>query len=282
MKWFRLVIGILCIALVIVYHVFPNIVSIVKILRLDAFTYSLIIVALVTFFWNQIVRLSHNVLKAEKRLILIFILIGLLVLHLFSSTKKIDINALWLISLAGIMFILPGLEIFIPYVKRLKVGDVEIELGDLKREVEKATEAVNQQADSSLTTSDQLTLKDSNQKVDSDIQTVLEIAGKSPKAALLLLYAKIEASIHNLFEQADIALPRTYSLNRLVELGVRDLGFPPEVLSAVREFSNVRNHVAHGVSLEIDDNVVLSVITTGTQLLKTISAIKPPKPISSS
>lgn len=270
--WVRRIVFILCIGLLIVYHLFPDIVDVAKVLRLDGVSLSLFTIAIGVFFWDQVVSLGRSVRKTEKRWIVIIFCVGLVVAGLLSPMMKIDTNAIWLIGIAAIVFVLPNLRSLMPYVKKIRIGDAELELreeiGVLEKEVERAKGAVAEQGGAVVS-------EDAARKASSDVEKILEEAARSPRAALLLLSAKIEEQLRRVLEQAGIDHTRAYSSTRMVELGVKHQIFPPEILSAFRDFSTVRNRVAHGAAFDIDDSYILSIISLGTQLFTVVSAIEP-------
>jgi len=245
---------------------------VLKAIRVDVFTLSLLIIGIGAFFWDQIVSLGSGAKNTEKRWIVIILCVALVLAGLWSPTLKIDTNGIWLIGIAAIVFILPNLKSLMPYVKKIKIGDAELELREeisiLEKEVEKAKDAVSEQGGAVVS-------GEAARKATSDVEKILEEAAKSPRAALLLLSAKIEEQLRRVLDQAAIAYPRASSAPRMVELGVKYQIFPLETLSAFRDFSTVRNRVAHGAAFDIDDSYILSIISLGTQLLNVVSAIDP-------
>ncbi len=270
--WIRAFISVFCASLIVTYHVLPKIIEdVAKIMRIDLFTSSLFMVAIVALFWNQVVSLGRSARRTEKRFVVVILCTIFVVAGMLSPTMKIDSNAIWLIGIAAIVFVLPNLRSLMPYVKKIKIGDAELELREdisvLEREVERATDAVAEQSGTTA-------LKGSDNKAASDVEKVIEEAAKSPRAALLLLSAKIEEKLRRVLRDADIDYQPVSSSTRLVELGVKHQIFPLEILSAIRDFASVRNRVAHGAAFDIDDSYILSIISLGTQLLNVISAIE--------
>lgn len=171
--------------------------------------------------------------------------------------------------IAALLFVLPELKTVTPYVKRVKFGDVELELkeqiGNLVKEVEKAREAAVEKSSTGIP-------KESSQKISTEVEQVLQESSKNPRAALLLLSSKLEEQLRNRLVDAGISL-RPYSISRSVEIGVQRGLFPQEFLPAFRDFWAVRNRVAHGAAFDVDDTYILSLISLGTQLLKLLSTI---------
>lgn len=271
--WFQRITFVVCIGLIVVYHIFPNLVDTIKVVRVDAVTVSLLAIGVIALSWNRLIVFGKNLRRTERRILLVVICGIIVIAGMLSPAMRIDTNAVWLIGIAAIVYFLPNLKSLMPYVKRIKIGDTEVELREeissLEDVVDKAGSAVAQKEGASVS-------KDTaRRRVTADVEKILEEAAKSPGAALLLLSAKLEEQLRLALEEADVDYSRVTSLTRLADLGVKREVFPPEILSAIREFSDVRNRVAHGAAFDIDDSYILSIISLGTQLLNIVSAIEP-------
>lgn len=203
-----------------------------------------------------------------KRVVTIGVCFVLIVVRWVWPNLRVDSTTLWLVAIAAVLFLLPDLKALVPYIKRIKFGDTELELkekiGRLDPEVQKARDAASVQGDSELT-------EEALERVSNEIDKILEQSAQAPRAALLLLSSKIEQELRKRLENAGTGV-RNYSAIRSVETGVRERVFPEEFLSAFRDFWAVRNQVAHGAAFDVPDSYILSLVSLGTELLKALTS----------
>jgi hypothetical protein len=194
-----------------------------------------------------------------KRTLIALICFGFAALRVVFPGATVDSVSVWLLAIAAAMFILPELQAVLPYIKRLRVGDTEIELVEkLEKEVAQATASVAGQ-----------TLAASANSADD----LFREAGRSPEAALLLLSSKLEQQVRQRLMEAGMPEAQTLmSLPALLERGVERGLFSESVLSAIRDFWNARNAIAHGRAFIVPDSTLYSLISLGTQLLQAVSA----------
>lgn len=190
-----------------------------------------------------------------KRVFIALLCLAFAVVHAVNPEASIDATSVWLLAIAGLMFLLPDLKTLLPYLKRVKVGDTEIELEKLGREVDKATESV-----ASLTT-------------DTSVDEVLHEAGRSPQAGLLLLSSKMEEQVRERLRAAGVKEAGSMMpLPKLVEKGVQQGLYGESILPALKDFWAARNDVAHGRAFDVSDQTLYSLISIGTQLLRALTA----------
>ncbi len=193
---------------------------------------------------------------------------------LFIADKQIwhkiqfDPVTIWLIIIIAFFLILPNPQVILPYVKRIKLWEAEIELKEEIKELEKEVEKVQ---DLKTDTSDSR----ASSTIASDVVEVLHASSKDPRAALLLLSAKIEGEVKKRLEEAKIQLSKRYTpASEAVSVGVKAGIFPPELLPAFRDFWSVRNRVAHAEGFDVPDSTIFSLISLGIELLKFVSTDK--------
>ncbi len=181
---------------------------------------------------------------------------------------QFDPVTIGLIIILAFLIILPNPQVIFPYVKRIKVWEAEIELKEDIKELEKEVEKVQ---DLKTNTSDSRV----SSTLSSDVLEVLNASSKDPRAALLLLSAKIENEVMKRLEEAKVQLSKRYTpVLEAVSIGVKAGLFSPELLPAFREFWSVRNRVAHAEGFDVPDSTILSLISLGTELLKFVSTDK--------
>lgn len=203
-----------------------------------------------------------------KRVLVSLICLALAVIRIFRPDSIIDGNTVWLLVIAVVVIIGPDLKVLIPFIKRIKIGDTEIELAaqaaKIGEEIEKVKDEVGAQENWEIPdrTTDQ-------------VNQVLQDAKNDPRAAFLLLASRIEEEVRSRLREVDVPQSRQFtSLPRLVEYGVDRKIFPQQVLPVFKDFWYIRNKVAHGQAHDIERETILSLISVGTDILRLISIEK--------
>jgi hypothetical protein len=103
------------------------------------------------------------------------------------------------------------------------------------------------------------------------VRDVLSEAGTSPKAALMLLSAQLEAESRRLIQESTGEPPRPgpaplHNIGALVRLGV-----PNDLARSMRQFWEIRSRIVHGY--EADEANVLRAIDIGLRLLSVLKAL---------
>jgi len=204
-----------------------------------------------------------------KRWVIVIFCVALILARYIYPSIQIDTTTVWLVAIAAIAFLFPEIKSFTPYIKRVKIGDTEVELKDqiekLNNEVDKAQEAASEKS-----TPEVKDLGALNQAL-FEVESILENIGQDPRATLLLLSSRIEKQLKVRLLETGINIDRVYSLRELSRLAVTKGILPKEFAAALDDFSNVRNRVAHGEAFDVDDNVIYSLISIGIKLLQMVS-----------
>ncbi len=200
-----------------------------------------------------------------KRWLIIVICLGLVAIRLIWPHIQFDAVTIWLVVIAAFFLIIPDPRAFFPYIKRVKLWEAEIELKEevkeLGKEVDKVQESVANKPGVEVSKS-----------LSPEVEEVLRESSKDPRAALLLLSAKIESQVKKRLQEAN--LNTRYPLGKAMEVGVDAGLFPREILSAFRDFWAVRNRVAHAEAFDVEDSTILALVSIGTELLKVLSTEK--------
>ena len=203
-----------------------------------------------------------------RRLLIVVVSIAFILDRQIWHKIQFDAVTIWLVVSIAIFLLFPNPQIIFPYVKRIKLWEVEIELKEQIRELEK--EVVKAQ-DASANEA----VPGTPGHIPSEVEEVLSESGKNPRAALLLLSTKIESEIKERLKDAGVTLSRRYATaSQAVETGAKAGIFTHEFASAFRDFWTVRNRIAHGEAFDVNDNTVFSLISLGIELLKVISTGK--------
>lgn len=181
---------------------------------------------------------------------------------------QFDVVTIWLVIVIALFLFFPNPQIIFPYVKRIKLWEVEIELKEQIRELEKEVVKAQDASTNEI-------VPGTPGNISSEVKEVLSGSARNPRAALLLLSTKIESDIKERLKDAGVTLSRPYTTaSQAVETGVKAGIFTREFSSAFRDFWTVRNRIAHGEAFDVNDNTILSLISLGTDLLKVISTEK--------
>jgi hypothetical protein len=257
-----------CSALLITRYVYPDFLSILQKIQIDNFTIIAVAILIISLFYTYLSKVVTraslyafiNIKLFNKRWVVIFVCLLLVTLRLSIPSVQVDTNIIWLVAIVALSFILPELKSIAPYIKRIKIGDMELELESLAKKVDKAQEVEEEKASTEIP-------KERSQKISSEVEEVLKEYSKNPKAAFLLLSAKLESSLREKLEEYGIH-PKVLSAPRLVDIGVQNSILTDEFRAAFRDFWAIRNRIAHGAAYDIEDDDVLNLISLGTQLLK--------------
>lgn len=193
----------------------------------------------------------------------------LAILRIIYSEHKFDLTTFTFILIVIVMVFLPkDISKYIPFIKSLKIGNVEIEL---REDINKISEKV-ENLKKKVAISENLVISDS---IESDIEEIYHVSENSPRAALLLLSSKIEKEIKNRLkessiEDSDRPMPIFHYLKKGVEAGI----FPKEVYTPFKDFTTIRNKIAHGKDLDVTDATIYSLLDVGTDILEILSAKK--------
>lgn len=174
--------------------------------------------------------------------------------------------------ISGVLLCFSGrLVALLPYVKRLKLGEAEIELqeklSDLRENVEKLEERAQ---------TDKRSLGVHVAPVpDPAIESaILDLATKDKAAALLRLGMEIEKELVRLCRDACITPPRSWreSVLALTKAKILD----PFLARAIIDFRDVRNQVIHsGLRGPVQQTMLTRTIDDGLKLLRHLELIVP-------
>jgi F0F1-type ATP synthase membrane subunit b/b' len=202
-----------------------------------------------------------------KRWIVVIFCVTLIATRYVYPNVQVDTTTVWLVIIAVLAFLLPDLKAFTPYIKRVKIGDTEIELkdeiGKLSNEVDKVKEAASKKLEAKS--------PQALNKASKEAESILENLNKDPRATLLLLSSRIEKQLKLRLVEADINIERVFSLRELSRLATSLGILPEEFVQALDDFIAVRNRVAHGEAFDVNDNVIYSLISIGARLLEIVS-----------
>jgi hypothetical protein len=207
-----------------------------------------------------IMRVREIVGLTGARIAVVIACVGLAAARVAWPDARLDSITVSLLAIAAVALVLPGIRVVLPFLRQIELGPLKLELRDLDGEVQRAREAV----------ADRQEVVDSSAM--SQSEDVLRAVTRDPRAALLLISARLEQQVQKRLEQrglqdANRPLPLFRKLRAGVDAGI----FPEELLPAFRDFWHVRSRVAHGHGFEVPDSTVLSLGSLGLELLQAVS-----------
>ena len=199
-------------------------------------------------------------------------------------------SLLWPILALWVFFAYKGeIRTILRRVKKGKILGTEIELEDSLKELErsaKETEAAIpadlRQLDESairakalpaeLRFDSQLSIDVRRNLVSNEVEDVLQEAGRSPKAALLLLASKCEKQLRDLlFSTGWHGGKEIRSMSQGFDILQQLEILQPNVANSVRLFSEMRNRLIHGYGATDDE--ILRAIDSGITILKALRSL---------
>jgi hypothetical protein len=184
------------------------------------------------------------------------------------TTRAVNPDLLHLDGVSLVLFGAGSVALLFCYLpmKRVKVGDVEIEmeLSRLDRDVKAAQEHASRE-DRVIPAA-----------VPRRVAVVLEDAGRNPGGAVLALCAMLEEAVRDrLGPEAGGIL----SLEQGISYGVSRGVFSPPVLSAFRTFWELKGRISRQNHFHVDEAVLLTLIASATDLLKLIASTPAAAPL---
>jgi hypothetical protein len=181
------------------------------------------------------------------------------------TTRAVNPELLHLDSVSLVLFGAGAVALLLCYLpmKRVKVGDVEIEmeLSRLDRDVKAAQDQASRQERLIPT------------GVPRRVASVLEDAGRNPGGAVLALCAMLEEAVR---ERLGPEVGQILSLEQGLSYGVTSGVFSPPVLSAFRTFWELKSRISSRNHFQVSDAVLLTLIASATDLLKLIASVPAP------
>jgi len=154
---------------------------------------------------------------------------------------------------------------FLPYIKRLKLGQAEIEIQEKLGDLSKNVKQLEDTPEKTLRHVSAIATDVTDTSVES---TILDIASKDKAAALIRLGIEVEKRIALLCKEANV-MPahRTWrdSINALTQAKILE----PKLGNALIEFRDVRNQVIHsGLRAPVQQSMLTRAIDDGLNLLR--------------
>lgn len=196
---------------------------------------------------------------------------GVIVAHVgWSSHVSLDWPTIALVAIVvGIVFA-PEISKLLPLIKRIKVGEAEIELQEsvqkLHKEVEKAEEGTGAQV--ALWVSHPKRAEAAQEEPGSE-NAILDLAAKDKESAIVRLTIEIEKELAALFAKKKLGAKPPKTIRELVEQLVAAQSLSRATGTAILEFRDVRNRVIHpNQAGTVPPSALASAIDSGIRILR--------------
>ncbi len=205
--------------------------------------------------------------------------LSIALLHIFwPSRVQMDWPTIALLAISFAFICGPELSTILPLIKRLRLGEAEIEMQDsvkkLHEEVEEAENAIVGRPEEHAVKWNAYRTWQPGERSE---RSILALAARDKESALVLLAIEIEKELFSLSQRTGLGdkPPRTIrdAVDQMVSKGI----FPAAVGKAIIEFRNVRNKVIHPIRERLVDEAMLtSAIDSGIRILRLLRSGEAP------
>jgi uncharacterized protein YutE (UPF0331/DUF86 family) len=195
--------------------------------------------------------------SARQRNLLATLVFVIVVAHiLYPSRVQIDWPTIALVGIFILLVFAPKLSWIIPFVKRIKLGEAEVEMQEslqrLHQDVKKAEGAIGI----------------ADHEPGGTEEKILELASRDKESAIVRIAIEIEKGLETLFRSASPGTDPPKTIRELVrELELKGVLSPP-VAKAIIEFRDVRNRVIHPRVGQVHAYVLSSALDSGIRILR--------------
>jgi uncharacterized protein YutE (UPF0331/DUF86 family) len=194
-------------------------------------------------------------------------------LHIFwPNHVQLDWPTITILAISISLIGAPELSKLLPFIKRLKIGEAEIELHETLQKLHKDTEQAEE--DSVWRISRYLpTYAVRNNLINPERETsedaILELASRDKETAVVRVAIEIEKELARLFQAAELGSHPPKSIRIMVDQLAAKGVLPKATAKAIIEFRNVRNKVIHPSQVDIvPQSALASSIDSGVRLLR--------------
>jgi hypothetical protein len=195
--------------------------------------------------------------------------LAIVVARMVKPSIYFDDVSLWLFVLAALILLVPDIGDVLSRVRRIRKGDLQLELegriGELALETEIVEKKVGREQDL-------YTVVDMR-----DLRERIAGALRDPRGGLVTIAVEIEALLGDLAEQFGIA-PRSRYMSPtgvVEELARRDL-VPSELPPLFRDFWAVRNQAVHSIQYQPSSRHLYEILDLGIRILGLLSLRREP------
>jgi hypothetical protein len=210
-----------------------------------------------------------------RRYLLALLAFAILVAHIvWPNRASVDWPTIALLAILIALIGAPELSKFLPLIKRLKLGEAEIEMQEsvqrLHQEVEKAEGSSGKEL--FLRIINYAYLPSGKGSATSE-DSILELASRDKESAVVRLMIELEKELATLYQKNGLGSEPPKTIRELVDQLASRKVLSDSTAAAIIEFRNVRNKIIHPKhSGIIPESVLTSAIDSGIRLLRILRA----------
>jgi uncharacterized protein YutE (UPF0331/DUF86 family) len=192
---------------------------------------------------------------------LVLICFALIILRILIPNINFDQLSLYLLIIATVLLLFPYINDWISNIKKIKIGNYEIEIGNAVNKLDRDTSRLEE------------SIKEEKKypELSYDFKKLLAGASADPRGALLIVAIEIESIVRKLAEKAHIEFGSTTKL--VIELSKRKI-IDEKILPIFKDFWNIRNRIVHGPSEKVSENIIYELTYLGYRILTLLSLTK--------
>ena len=174
---------------------------------------------------------------------------------------KYDSDSRDLILIAVICILVPDIVRLIARIRKLKIGDSEVELGEALDDLASKTQAAEDHVDSDPA--------DNYTRSGPSTTTNVERYLRDPRGGLIAVAVDIEERVNSLLNQRNISASKRAYASPLhgVEILAKHGVVVPELPMLMRDFWHVRNRAFHRSDIQLTEKDVFRLVDLGVRIL---------------
>lgn len=208
------------------------------------------------------------------RYVLLAVCVGVIVARAALPELRFDNISLLLLVLVVIILLIPELPALMGRIRKLRVGDFEIELDEKLTELAAKTDTVEAAVGEQAAVLSPDRLMESKfaiaTGIDSEVTKLMELP--NPEAALVLIAAQIEKTIRILASETDLPelrYPRPF--RQVLRVLVEKQLLNPDIFPLFQDFWAIRNRVVHGRHFEVSEGRLYELVELGFRILRLLA-----------
>jgi uncharacterized protein YutE (UPF0331/DUF86 family) len=208
-----------------------------------------------------------------RRYLLAITIFVIALLHIFwPNHVQLDWPTITLLAISILLLGAREFSKLLPFIKRLKIGEAEIELHETLQRLHKDTEEAEE--DSSQRVSHYLpTFAVTNNLIGREREgsedAILNLASRDKETAVVRIAIEIEKELARLFVAAELGSHPPKSIRSMVDQLAAKGVLPRATAKAIIEFRNVRNKIIHPSQIDaVPESALGSSVDSGIRLLR--------------
>ncbi len=202
--------------------------------------------------------------KFAKGIVVVFCL-AIVFIRMFYKELYFDSMSLYLLIIIVLIVAIPDLKDLILRIKRFKAANVEFELIDAVKDLEKEVDDLEKEQPPLEKDKSQITAKDIKKELFTEYLMSLS---NEPKSVIPIISAEIERRTRNLAIEAGV---RTIFNNRDTVKKLNSLGvLSDEMVRLNNKFMKIRNLIVHGLDENLQSHEIIEAANLGLRILNFI------------